>query len=78
MLPENAPVVESIVNAVLKECRKEQPDYKLKALPALATILHALEVDRFSDFFSIVKEYFTEVFSLFLLLIDFNQLADFN
>ncbi|XP_034253765.1 proteasome adapter and scaffold protein ECM29 [Thrips palmi] len=60
MLPENAQVVESIVNAVLKECRKEQPDYKLKALPALATILHALEVDRFSDFYSIVKEYFSE------------------
>lgn len=61
MLSENSELAESIVSAVLRECRKEQPEYRLKALPALATILHALEIDRFRDFFSIVKEYFEQV-----------------
>ncbi|KAJ1522342.1 hypothetical protein ONE63_002635 [Megalurothrips usitatus] len=59
--PDSAPVVESIVNAALREARKEQPEYKMKALPALATILQALEIDRFSEFYSIVKEYFQEL-----------------
>lgn len=61
MKSESAQITESIVNAVLRESKKEQPEYKLLALPALATILHSLEVDRFSEFFSIVKEYFQEL-----------------
>lgn len=61
MKPDSAQIVESVVVAVLRESRKEQPEYKLKALPALSTILQALEVDRFSEFYSIVKEYFQEV-----------------
>ena len=59
--PDSKKVAESIVAAALRESRKEQPEYKLKALPALATILQALEVDCFTEFYSIVKEYFQKV-----------------
>nr|XP_022915862.1 proteasome-associated protein ECM29 homolog isoform X1 [Onthophagus taurus] len=44
----------NIVEAVLKECRKEDIEYKVNALSSLGDILSSLEIDRFEDVYNIV------------------------
>lgn len=51
----NAELVDRIIQAVLKECRKEEEVYKTKVLFCLGTILEKLETEnRFEDVFNIV------------------------
>ncbi|KRT79156.1 HEAT domain-containing protein [Oryctes borbonicus] len=44
-----------LVEAVLKECRKEEISYKIDALESLGNILSSLEIDRFEDVYNIVQ-----------------------
>lgn len=44
-----------IVEAVLKECRKDEIGYKIEALQSLGNILSSLEVDRFEEVYNIVQ-----------------------
>ncbi|KDR13581.1 proteasome-associated protein ECM29 homolog isoform X2 [Zootermopsis nevadensis] len=53
---EFRPVVDTIVDAMLKECRKEQLAYKQHALKALGDTLSALDIDRFDQVYSIVED----------------------
>jgi len=64
--PENAQIVESIVNALLKECKKEQVEYKAHALTTLGNVLNDLQVDRFKEVYGIVSDTLNTV--SFLLL----------
>lgn len=53
---EFRPMVDAIVNAMLKECRKEQLAYKQHALNALGDTLSSLDIDRFDEVYSIVED----------------------
>lgn len=58
---EFRPVVDTIVDAMLKECRKEQLAYKQHALKALGDTLSALDIDRFDQVYSIVEDTLAKV-----------------
>ncbi|XP_050079558.1 proteasome-associated protein ECM29 homolog [Anopheles maculipalpis] len=45
---------ERIVDAVMKECRKEEPIYRTHALRSLGNILNELKVDRFEEVYNMV------------------------
>uniref|UniRef100_A0A182JSK2 Proteasome-associated protein ECM29 homolog n=1 Tax=Anopheles christyi TaxID=43041 RepID=A0A182JSK2_9DIPT len=45
---------ERIVDAVMKECRKEEPVYRTHALRSLGNILNELKVDRFEEVYNMV------------------------
>ncbi|XP_053680548.1 proteasome-associated protein ECM29 homolog [Anopheles nili] len=45
---------ERIVDAVMKECRKEEPIYRTHALRSLGNILDELKVDRFEEVYNMV------------------------
>uniref|UniRef100_A0A182P7H4 TOG domain-containing protein n=1 Tax=Anopheles epiroticus TaxID=199890 RepID=A0A182P7H4_9DIPT len=45
---------ERIVDAVMKECRKEEPVYRTHALRSLGNILDELKVDRFEEVYNMV------------------------
>ncbi|XP_069674508.1 proteasome adapter and scaffold protein ECM29 isoform X2 [Periplaneta americana] len=53
---EFRPMADILVDAMLKECRKEQLSYKQHALKALGDTLLALEIDRFDQVYSIVED----------------------
>ena len=44
-----------IVEAVLKECKKEKPAYKIEAVKCLGEILETYKLDRFADVWEIVN-----------------------
>ncbi|XP_041357221.1 proteasome adapter and scaffold protein ECM29-like [Gigantopelta aegis] len=46
--------IEEIVEAVLKECKKEKPAYRIEALKCLSEILETYNIDRFADVWEIV------------------------
>ncbi|CAD7011930.1 unnamed protein product [Ceratitis capitata] len=43
-----------IVDAAMRECRKEEPQYRTLALQALGDILEELEVDRFEEVYNMI------------------------
>ena len=43
-----------VVNALLKECRKEKVDYKIIALESTGTVFQQMKVDKFREMFEIV------------------------
>lgn len=45
----------TIVDAVIKESRKEEIQYKIKAIESLGTILSSLDIDKFDDVHSIMQ-----------------------
>lgn len=45
----------ALVDAVLKECRKDEVTYKNHSLKALGEIVSALEIDRFEDIYNIIR-----------------------
>uniref|UniRef100_A0A1I8MU05 Proteasome-associated protein ECM29 homolog n=1 Tax=Musca domestica TaxID=7370 RepID=A0A1I8MU05_MUSDO len=47
-------VCERIVEAAMKECRKEEPQYRTLVLPCLGDILEDLEVDRFEEVYNML------------------------
>jgi len=55
------PMVNTIVDAMLKECRKEQLAYKKHALNALGDTLSSLDIDRFDEVYSIVEDTLAKV-----------------
>jgi len=55
------PMVNTIVDAMLKECRKEQLAYKQHALNALGDTLSSLDIDRFDEVYSIVEDTLAKV-----------------
>jgi len=55
------PMVNTIVDAMLKECRKEQLAYKQHALSALGDTLSSLDIDRFDEVYSIVEDTLAKV-----------------
>ena len=58
---EFASLVNDILDAMLKECRKDDPSYKKEALEACGDVLLALDVDRFVQVYSIVEEILSKV-----------------
>jgi hypothetical protein len=58
---EFLPMVNTIVDAMLKECRKEQLAYKQHALNALGDTLSSLDIDRFDEVYSIVEDTLAKV-----------------
>lgn len=56
------PMVNTIVDAMLKECRKEQLAYKQHALNALGNTLSSLDIDRFDEVYSIVEDTLAKVY----------------
>jgi proteasome component ECM29 len=59
-------MVDTVVDAMLKECRKEQLAYKQHALKALGDALSALDIDRFDQVYSIVEDTLARVSIWFL------------
>lgn len=57
----NQPRVEEVVEAVVKECRKESLPYKQEAVAAAGAILEVQDVDRFAEMNSILKPLLTRV-----------------
>lgn len=45
-----------IIQALLRECCKEEPTYKISALEATGDILSSLEVDKFEEIYKIVEK----------------------
>merc|ERR1740123_350022 len=45
---------DKVVNALLKECRKEKVDYKIIALESTGTVFQQMKVDKFKEMFEIV------------------------
>lgn len=45
----------ALVDAVLKECRKDEVIYKTHSLKSLGEIVSALEIDRFEDIYNIIR-----------------------
>jgi len=58
---EFRPMVNTIVDAMLKECRKEQLAYKQHALNAVGDTLSSLDIDCFDEVYSIVKDTLAKV-----------------
>lgn len=50
----NQPSINEILQAVLKECGKENPKYKIVAISCTADVLKATKEDRFQEFADIV------------------------
>lgn len=50
----NQPSTNEILQAVLKECCKENPKYKIVAISCAADVLKATKEDRFQEFSDIV------------------------
>jgi len=48
---------DKILNALLKECRKEKVEYKIIALESTGTVLNELKVDKFKEIYEIVEDY---------------------
>jgi len=48
---------DKLINALLKECRKEKVEYKIIALESTGTVLQELEIDRFNEIYQIVGDY---------------------
>uniref|UniRef100_A0A1I8PQ69 Proteasome-associated protein ECM29 homolog n=1 Tax=Stomoxys calcitrans TaxID=35570 RepID=A0A1I8PQ69_STOCA len=53
-LDRNHEICERIVEAALKECRKEEPQYRTLVLSSLGDILEELEVDRFEEVYNML------------------------
>lgn len=47
-------ITNGIVEAILKECRKEEPVYRTQALASLGEILQQLDIDRFEEVYNMV------------------------
>lgn len=62
----NQPSINEILQAVLKECGKENPKYKIVAISCTADVLKATKEDRFQEFADIVipliKKVMTAIF----------------
>ena len=58
---DQQPTVEAVVEAVMKECKKDNVAYKQEAVAAAGAILEACEVDRFSEINSILKPLLSRV-----------------
>nr|CAD7409385.1 unnamed protein product [Timema cristinae] len=52
--------METLLEVILRESRKEQPFYKKHALHTLGDVLRDLEVDRFDEVYDAVKDIFKE------------------
>ncbi|KAL3868785.1 hypothetical protein ACJMK2_041546 [Sinanodonta woodiana] len=53
---EGQPTVEQVVEALLKECKKETIPYKLEALRSVGEILEVYSIDKFSEVFTILAK----------------------
>lgn len=51
---EEQPDSDMLLDAAIKECRKEKLSYKLEAVRSTAIMLNELGVDRFQDFWSVL------------------------
>lgn len=47
-------MVNGIIDAVMKECKKEEPVYRTHALKAIETVLEHLEEDRFEELYDMI------------------------
>lgn len=54
-------LVESTLDALYKESKKEAPEYRRHALKAFSDVLHELDVDRFTQVYDIVQEILLKV-----------------
>lgn len=52
---EGQPSISQVVEAVMKECRKERLAYKLEALQCMGSILEEYSMDHFSDMWDIIS-----------------------
>lgn len=50
----DAELTKKIIDAMMRECRKEEPTYRTHALRSTGDILQALEVDRFEEVYNMV------------------------
>lgn len=48
------PICSKIIDIVMKECRKEEPQYRTHALKAIGDILEELQADRFEEVYNMV------------------------
>ena len=52
---KNQPSSGEVLDALLKECKKDNPLYKVSALEATGPVLESFKADRFKDMFDILK-----------------------
>ncbi|XP_046742819.1 proteasome adapter and scaffold protein ECM29 [Diprion similis] len=55
-IEKNHELVESALNALYKESKKEAPEYRRHALKAFSDVLHELDIDRFTQVYDIAQE----------------------
>lgn len=48
---------DKLINALLRECRKEKIEYKIIALESTGSVLNELKVDKFAEIYTIVGDY---------------------
>lgn len=53
--------LETIIDAVMKECRKENIVYRRHAIEAIGNILSALDIDKFEELYNIVQDILIKV-----------------
>lgn len=47
-------IINDIIDAVMKECKKEEPTYRTHALKAIGAVLEHLEEDRFEELYDMI------------------------
>lgn len=50
----NSKIIKDVIDAMMKECRKEEPIYRTHALKAIGTALEHLEEDRFEELYDMI------------------------
>lgn len=61
------PTIDDIIQAVLKECRKENVKYKIVALKCAADVLESTKEDRFQELTDILFPLIKQVYLLVYL-----------
>lgn len=54
MSRDGQPMMDDVLAATIKECKKENVQYRIEALRCTAAILDVYEIDRFKDFSEIL------------------------
>lgn len=62
----NQPSMDEIVQAVLKECCRENPKYKIVAISSAADVLKATKEDRFREFSDVVIPLIKKVMTTYI------------
>lgn len=61
VLNANTALLDTIVLTLYRESKKENVEYRRSALQAFATVLHELDIDRFTETYEIVQEILIKV-----------------